>query len=434
MSKASSAPIGYLRLLRQNQTYRRIWMGNVVSLAGDWFTSIALFAMLLELTGKAEAVGLVLVARFLPALLFSPLAGALADRLPRRAIMVACDLMRAVVVLGFLLVRDRGDVPLAYGITFLQLTLAVFFDPAQQATVGRIVTREQIVTANALQGITWSVMLSLGALAGGVFAETFGRRAAFVLNAATYLLSAFFISRADVPGHEPRPQAPNLLAALGLTDLAEGARFVAREPGVRLMLFAKAGWSLAGGGALMLYTVFGERVFPIGKGAASGIGLLYAARGVGALLGPTAARVWKGDSEPALERAIGFGFPLMVAAYLLLAGAPSIGVAVAAVVLAHIAASVIWTFSTSLLNLRVPDRLKGRAFALDAAITTVSLIASTLATAWGLDRAGLSPRAVMAALALVGIVPAIAWRLLPRAPAAAVGREGVSARSRAVEG
>src|SRR3990172_9020956 len=248
MSKASSAPIGYLRLLRQNQTYRRIWMGNVVSLAGDWFTSIALFAMLLELTGKAEAVGLVLVARFLPALLFSPLAGALADRLPRRAIMVACDLMRAVVVLGFLLVRDRGDVPLAYGITFLQLTLAVFFDPAQQATVGRIVTREQIVTANALQGITWSVMLSLGALAGGVFAETFGRRAAFVLNAVTYLLSAFFISRADVPGHEPRPQAPNLLAALGLTDLAEGARFVAREPGGRLMLFAKAGWGLAGRG------------------------------------------------------------------------------------------------------------------------------------------------------------------------------------------
>jgi hypothetical protein len=199
-----------------------------------------------------------------------------------------------------------------------------------------------------------------------------GSGAAFVLNAVTYLLSAFFISRADVPGHEARPQAPNLLAALGLTDLAEGARFVAREPGVRLMLFAKAGWSLAGGGALMLYTVFGERVFPIGKGAASGIGLLYAARGVGALLGPTAARVWKGDSEPALERAIGFGFPLMVAAYLLLAGAPSIGVAAAAVVLAHIAASVIWTFSTSLLNLRVPDRLKGRAFALDAAITTVS--------------------------------------------------------------
>lgn len=260
-----------------------------------------------------------------------------------------------------------------------------------------------------------------------------GSGAAFVLNAVTYLLSAFFISRADVPGHEARPQAPNLLAALGLTDLAEGARFVAREPGVRLMLFAKAGWSLAGGGALMLYTVFGERVFPIGKGAASGIGLLYAARGVGALLGPTAARVWKGDSEPALERAIGFGFPLMVAAYLLLAGAPSIGVAAAAVVLAHIAASVIWTFSTSLLNLRVPDRLKGRAFALDAAITTVSLIASTLATAWGLDRAGLSPRAVMAALALVGIAPAIAWRLLPRAPATAVGREGSLAKSRAVE-
>ena len=392
MSSAATVPIGYLRLLRRNQAFRRIWMGNVVSLAGDWFTSIALFAMLLEFTHRGQAVGLVLVARFLPALVFGPFAGILVDRLPRKAIMIACDLSRAVVVLGFLFVRGPEDTWLAYGITFLQLSLSVFFDPAEQAAVGRVVSREEIITANALQGITWSTMLALGALAGGVFSELFGRRAAFGLNAATYVASAFFISRASIPGPGPRPPSPSLWAAAGLGDFVQGVRFVAREPSVRRMILAKAGWSLTGGGALMLYTIFGERVFPVGSGAASGIGILYAARGVGAFLGPTSARLWTGDAEPALERAIGLGFPLLVLAYLALAGAPTLAAAAAAIAVAHVAASVVWTFSSALLNLRVPDAFKGRAFAIDAAVSTACLIGSTLAAAWGVDWLGMSPR------------------------------------------
>jgi MFS family permease len=109
---------GYLDLLRRRPAYRRIWLGSVVSLAGDWFTLIALYSLLNEYTSSGEAVGLMLFLRFLPAALLGPLAGVVADRFPRRTIMMTCDLVRALVVLGFLLVRGPADVWILYGLVF----------------------------------------------------------------------------------------------------------------------------------------------------------------------------------------------------------------------------------------------------------------------------------------------------------------------------
>jgi MFS family permease len=103
-----AAPVSYASLLRRRPTFRRIWLGDVVSLTGDWFTTISLLSMMLELTGKGEAVAAVLVARFLPALLFGSVAGVVADRVDRRAVLVACDVLRAAVVLGFLRSASAG--------------------------------------------------------------------------------------------------------------------------------------------------------------------------------------------------------------------------------------------------------------------------------------------------------------------------------------
>lgn len=410
-----SAPPSYASLLRRHPTFRRIWLGDVVSLTGDWFTTISLLSMMLELTGKGEAVAAVLIARFLPALLFGPVAGVVADRVDRRFVLVACDVLRAAVVLGFLAVRAKGDVPLAYLLCFLQSSVAAFFDPAEQAAVASVVERDDIVAANALQGVTWSAMLALGALAGGVVSQALGRDAAFLLNAATYLVSALCMASAAIPALAKRPSGRlTLRSASGWDEVAEGVRFFAREPGVRRALFAKAGWGLSGGGAILLYSVFGERVFPSAKGAASVIGLLYAARGVGALLGPTVARRVADDSERSLDRFIGLGFVALAVAYAVFGSAPWLWLAALGIVLAHMGASTLWSFSTSLLNLRVPDRLRGRAFAVDLAAQTVTMAASTYATGYALDHLGASPRALMGVLAAVMLVPAIGWAVTPK--------------------
>lgn len=386
----------------------------MVSLAGDWFTTIAVFAMLLEFTGKGEAVGLALVARFLPAVLLGPFAGTVADRYHRRTVMIVCDLSRAVVVLGFLFVNSKADATLAYALTFVQLSISAFFDPAEQAAIGSVASREEVVTANALHAITWSAMLAVGAAVGGLVTAAVGRHAAFGINSCTYLVSAFFISRAAIPRGERKERPATLAHLLGLHDLVEGLRHIAHDRRVARVIFAKTGWGLAGGGAILLYSVFGERVFPVGHAAATGIGVLFAARGVGALLGPLIARRFMGDGEQWLQRAIGLSFFVAAASYAALALAPNLALGAVALGVGHMGTSVLWVFSTALLNLWVPDRLKGRIFAADNSIFTLTLTLSTLATGALLDHAGVAPRALMLGLAAVLILPALVWQVLAR--------------------
>lgn len=405
--------MNYWRLLRNHQPFRRLWLGEVISLTGDWFTSIALFTMLLELTGKGEALGLVLIARFLPAFLFGPMAGVAGDRFSRKTIMITCDLLRSIVVLGFLFIRQAQDVWLAYLLTFVHLSLTAFFEPAEQAAIGSILDRRDMVTGNTLSSMTWSAMLAIGAMLGGIVTAMVGRRWAFIFDSATFLLSAIFIRGAAIPRQAARKKSDDWIELLGWRDLKEGVKYVLRERGVRKVLMAKAGWALAAGGALLLYPVFGQRVFPLGANAAASIGLLYGARGVGAFLGPMAAASIGGADERGLQRAIGISFVLMAVGYGLFALAPTLFWGAACLMVAHMAISTVWTFSNALINLWVPSNMLGRIFAADLGLFTLMLTFSTYGTGYGLDHAGLGPRAMMGILAASLTVPAVLWHLFP---------------------
>src|SRR5688572_20314095 len=94
--------VGYIELLRGNRSFRLLWLGQVVSQLGDWFNTIALYTMIENLTGSGRDIGLLLVARFVPSFFLGPLSGVVADRFSRQKIMIWSDVLRAVVVLGFL--------------------------------------------------------------------------------------------------------------------------------------------------------------------------------------------------------------------------------------------------------------------------------------------------------------------------------------------
>ncbi|MCM3900648.1 MAG: MFS transporter, partial [Pyrinomonadaceae bacterium] len=143
-------PVGYIELLRNNYAFRQLWLGQVVSQMGDWFNTIALYTIILNLTGSGRDVGLLLVARFLPSFVFGPLSGVLADRFSRRTIMIISDLLRAGVVLGFILVRRADQLWIVYVLTVLQLGLSTFFEPAKTAAIPSIVSDRELVAANAI--------------------------------------------------------------------------------------------------------------------------------------------------------------------------------------------------------------------------------------------------------------------------------------------
>lgn len=406
-------PSGYLEVLKRRPAYRRLWLGSVVSLAGDWFTLIALYSLLNEYSGKGAAIGAMLFIRFLPAAILGPVAGVVADRLPRRLVLMACDLVRAFVVLGFLFVNDAGDVWLVYVLTFLQMTAAAFFDPAEQAAIASTVEPGEIVTANTLQGITWSAMLGFGAIAGGATTALVGRDAAFVINALTYVVSALFIRGAAVPFLQ-KPRKATFRAAVGLDDLLEGLARVRSDAGVRRTIFVKTAWAIPGGGALLLYATLGEKVFAVAGRGELGIGVLLAMRGLGAFFGPLVARRFGGDSPAFLERAIGLSFLVTAFFWLVFALSPSLPVAALMLACAHTGISVQWVFSSSLITLQVEDGMRGRIFSVDFMSSMLMLGVSSWVTGKVLDSTDLGPRGLMAGLSGVLLFTGLIWWLLGR--------------------
>ena len=405
----SYRPVGYVDLLRTNRNFRQLWLGQVVSQMGDWFNTIALYTIILNLTGSGRDVGLLLVARFLPSFLFGPLSGVVADRFSRRTVMIVSDVLRAVVVLGFLFVRRADQLWIVYALTVLQLGLSTFFEPAKTAAVPSIVSDRELVAANAISSVTWSIMLTLGAALGGAITGWFGTDAAFVLDALSYLLSAVLIFSVRLPKRAKRErQKLSLGRALGITETLDGARYVMKRPSVLAFLLVKPAWGI-GGGILTLLAVFGERIFPVGKSAATGIGVLFAARGIGTAVGPIVARRIAGEGKQRLQASIGIAFLIGGVFYIAFGASTSYILALIVLGIAHTGGSILWVFSTVLLQRSVEDSFRGRVFAAEFALMTLTMAASNYATGELLDRFGISPRIVTIGIGAFFLIPGLVW-------------------------
>ena len=411
-------------VLRDNRNFRTLYAANAVSQLGDWFNVVALFSLLLDLTGKGQAVAFALLTRFVPMFLAGPAAGVVADRLSRRAIMIVSDVARAALVLCLLFVRRPEQAWIAYAVVTAHSLVSAFFEPAQQAMLPNLVSEADYPLAATLENSLWAATLAVGSALGGVALAMVGRDLAFAADAASFLVSAALIARlpsgyakrADRQAMEmveearaPGSQIENLL---GVRDLREGVAYVSSHRRVRALLAVKASFGLTLGGVLVLLAWFGEKVFAQGNGA--GIAVLWTARGVGSFAGPFAAFRISGTDERGLRRGISGAFALLAICYVGFALSPAIGYATIALAVANAGGSILWTSGSTLLQRIVPDAVRGRVAAAEIGGFMLALSASTLATGLLLDR-DVSPRALMAACGLIALVPLAYWGFAQRA-------------------
>lgn len=413
-------------LLARNRNFRLLWCGQLVSQLGDWFNTVAVYALLYELTKSATAVAAMMVVQLLPIAIVGPAAGVIVDRHDRRRIMIGADLVRGFAILGLLLADSPSTVWLAYAAIGVSVAATGFFEPARSSTIPMIVARTDLVRANALSTATWSAMLAIGAALGGVVTTLAGRDAAFLINSGSFFLSAVLIagvriensSRKNFATYAQRNSSgKNFPRQNFLRELVEGLAYMRAHPAVGSVALVKGGWSIAGG-ALLLLTVFGERIFPVGGSAAAGIGVLYAARGVGAAGGALLVNQIVGRDPQRLRKAIGPAYIAAGTAYATLAIAPNIWSAAATVVAAHIFGSLLWVSSSVLLQLSVPDRYRGRVFAAELFGVTIMQSTISVATAGAMEWASIDPRTM--ALVIGGLLwlPGVAWfRFAPAVPA-----------------
>ena len=406
----------YLTLLRRNRNYRLLWLAQIVSELGDWFYALAVYNLLLDLTGsKAQAVGLAVVLQVLPSTFAAPTAGVLNDRISRKRIMIGADLMRFFIVLGMLLVRTPSMVWLVYPLLLVETIGAAFFEPAHSSVIPNIVPENQVLAANALASITWSFCLAAGASLGGIAAVWLGRDAVFVLNAFSFLLSAWLIRRMSFA--EPHAAGRPPLHARELVDftpILEGVRYIRREPRLFATVFVKGGIGLLGANNVLL-PILGERVFPVklagldhSRAALLGMSMLMGARGIGAILGPLIGGRWAGESHSRLRSGILAGFVIAAAGYICLGTSTSLVIAICAVAAAHAGSSTNWVFSSTLLQTYTEDRFRGRVFSADFGICMLAISVSSYLAGVALDL-GVPPRAFAVAIGLVMLIPAAAW-------------------------
>lgn len=411
----------YLLLLKKNRNYRFLWLGSVVSQLGDWFNLLAAASLLTNLTNSGVAISYLFLARFLPLFLFSPLAGLLADRVNRRALLIISDVLRALVVLGFLLVRTADQIWLFYLLTVLQFVLSALFTPARNALLANVVAPQELVTANALDSLTWSTMLALGAFMGGVVAAVFGAETAFVMDSLTFLLSAWFIARIVLPARVKPVGVPQT----GWLDFVDGFRYLWGAPFILGIALAKGLGSLVWGGINVLEITFADQVFPlenlslghnirIDNSGSATLGLIYIVSGLGTGLGPIFMRRWLGDRRRRIFAGILIGFVLLFSGILLLAYTSSLSFFLWGTLVRTVGSGTVWVFSAALLQILTPDQFRGRVFAFEFAVLTLTQSISTFFAGFAQDSWGMDVRQVTAVLGWLGLGAMFAWLLFYR--------------------
>lgn len=406
------AQIGYVELLRRRRDYRLLYAAQTLSLLGDWFNVIAVLLVLTQITGSsALSVSWVFILKLLPIFLMGPVAGVVVDRTSRKAILITTDLLRCATVLTILLVAVHPRAWIVYAATALQIALSAFFEPARTASIPNLVPREELAAANALGAVTWSAMFTLGAALGGVVTDRFGWEAAILVDAASYIASAFLISRVRLPHRRRAPrgqEALTLVEATGARDVIEGAVYIRSRREVAALILVKPIWGTAAAITLIL-TVLGEREYAYAGSAALGISLLYTARAVGTGLGPVLARRLTSGRPAAMWRILGWAYLWGAVWYLGFAASRRAWLAALCVAIAHLGGSTLWVFSTVLLQQAVPDEYRGRVFAAELGLFTLVASISLFGYGWLLDGTPATPREVLVLMSLGLLLPAYAW-------------------------
>jgi MFS family permease len=396
---------GLWGLLRQNRNYRYTWLGQVVSETGDYFNNIAVFALVLEKGGSGLVVSGVMLSRAIPAVLAGPVAGVLLDRLDRRRIMLASDLVRAVIALGFLATIHQPRPWLLYALSAGLMFASPFFTSGRASILPTITTAEELHAANSLTQTTQWATLTAGTLLAGFSASSFGYKWAFLINAFSFLFSAWAVWKIRRPGGFRAERQEEHRSKPAWHEYAEGLGYMRSVPLMMGIAMISVGWALGGGAAQILFALFGEQVFHRG---ASGIGAIWGFAGVGLLIGGAIGH-WVGRAAgfAGYKRAVTISYIVHGATYMLFSQVGSFAAALVAMMFSRVGMAVTSVLNNAQLLRHTPDRYRGRVFATLESLRWSTMIVSMAAA--GIASQFASPRAIGLVAGAFGLVTALAW-------------------------
>lgn len=394
----------FTELLRHNANYRRTWIGQVVSETGYHFNTIAVLALIMQTSGSGLLASGVMLSRAIPAMLMGPVAGVALDRFDRKRIMVATDLVRTVVALGFILTVSNPQPWLLYVLSALLMGASPFFNAGRASILPSITSPAELHTANSLTQTTQWTTLTCGTVLAGWSVAKLGYELAFVVNAASFLWSALAIARLKLPGGF-RPQRTGRAPAQPWRDYADGVRYILSVPLIFGIAMITVGWATGGGAAQLLFTLFGEQVFNRG---AAGIGEIWGVAGVGLMLGGWMGHaIGKRVSYTGYKHTITVAYVIHGATYVLFSQMQAYWAALLFMMLSRVGMAVCSVMNNSKLLQHTSDEYRGRVFATMETIRWGVMMLSMAAA--GVASEYWSPRTLGAAAGALSSLTAVYW-------------------------
>lgn len=400
--------IGFSTLLRQNRNYRYTWIGQVVSEIGDHFNNVAVFALALDTTKSGLVVSGIMLSRAIPAMLVGPLAGVALDRLDRKRVMIASDLVRMAVAACFILTVHKKSTWLLYVLSALLMMASPFFTAGRSSILPTIATKEEIHTANSLTQTTGWITLTIGTLLGGISVAQFGYQWAFLGNSLSFAISALCISRLYVASggfRAVRSALTETQVVRPWREYVEGLRYMREHPLILGIALIGVGWATGGGAAQILFSVFGELVFHRGP---EGIGFIWTAAGIGLLCGGMVAyQLGRRLRFNAYKRTVVVCYIIHGGAYIVFSQMRGFGWALVFIGLSRAAVGVSSILNMSQLLRHVSDEFRGRVFStMESMQWSVMMISMTLA---GIGTQTWDPRTIGAIAGALSSTTAIFW-------------------------
>lgn len=406
----------YAQLLRGNRNFRNLWLGQVVSELGNWFNFIAGLGVVRVVSGAApDAAAILLVARTAPFALLMPLAGAIVDRASRRVVMLVTDFARAVVALGFLFVTEPGDLWIAYLCSIVLALLSAFFEAAKNAAMPNVTGDEGLLGGNALMFSSRFLLMSIGAALGGAASAYFGYQIAFIINAVSFLVSAYsiwLIPAEAMHSRKPKPQTDleSRVAAV-FADIKEGWSFIRSHPLVLTIIGVNILWAVGGGAVNLIADRLGGVVFAgkDGWSADGAVAAIYTAAGFGLFVGMMLARR-VGDFVERQRLVVPFiGWMLIFQGVLYGAAGymPNLWLVMALIVVSRVMLGVEYAVQETMLMRAIPDDLRGRVMTTDRAAEISVFSVSNLAGGWSLY--AISPQMLTAVSGILSAASGLFW-------------------------
>jgi MFS family permease len=430
------ASLTYMELLKGNRHFGRLLGGQVVSEFGNWFNFIAVLGLVRAVTGAApEPLAVLLVLRMAPFALVAPLAGALVDRWSRRLVMIWSDFARAALALGYLLIDTADDLWIAYACTLGSAVLSAFFEGAKNASVPNVVGDRGLLAGNALMFSSRFLLMAVGSAVGGEASHLFGYDAAFVLNALTFIISAYSVWGLPESAVRAEEDAETIGGAGGRalarvwSDMREGWSYVAANRLVAAIIGLNVMWAMGGGAVTLVYERLGAVTFPE-AGGDRGVAIVQTSVGLGLFVGMLLARRVGSKVEVRNWTPQFVGLTIITHGVLFsLAGLmPTLWLASLMICLSRVLIGVEFAVQETLLMRLLPDRLRGRVSTTDRAAEIAVMSLTGVLAGWSLT-GPLTPRSLTVVSGLLSASPGVVWLLL-----FASGKLSIPARARRADG